>query len=358
VPPWTSRWATARTGNQRPTDPQRGTTVHCPPRRGPTGHRAPPEGRLLLPVPLFPCDAAPPFRRTATRSPYSTARAPGVEGSLSPPPSSFRHADAVRRCRGARLADAPGRLSVPLLKGCFSLPPSSFRRDGAVRRCRGPRLVGAPHPGRCSGAPSQGPLFPAALVSPPRRRCAPMALSGGAERTGRPLCPPVLAQEPASAGPVPSPPPPQYRPAAPSTPLPGPSPSAPRPLPGVTRLDPAGGPGGEAGREDARMGIRTLRRRTATAAGRLPQALTRLSRVQSHFPWAPHRRWAHTLIPWRLTHPVPALLGHVPPYAPGAARPRIPRGAPVRRRPVLSGGPSCPPPRRLRSPQRKPGARS
>ncbi|GAB2955879.1 hypothetical protein GCM10027075_64530 [Streptomyces heilongjiangensis] len=105
------------------------------------------------------------------------------------------------------------------------------------------------------------------------------------------------------------------------------------------------------------MGIRTLRRRTATAAGRLPQALTRLSRAQPPFPWAPHRRWAHTLIPWRLTHPLPALLGHVPPYAPGAARPRVPRGAPARR-PVLSGGPSCPPPRRLRSPQREPDARS
>jgi hypothetical protein len=144
-----------------------------------------------------------------------------------------------------------------------------------------------------------------------------------------------------------------------ATALPRLAPHQPRvPLPGVTRLDLAGGPGGEAGREDARMGIRTLRRRTATAAGRLPRALTRLSKVQPHFPWAPHRRWAHTLIPWRLTHPVPALLGHVPPYAPGAARPRIPRGAPVRRRPVLSGGPSCPPPRRLRSPQRKPGARS
>ncbi|GHH85203.1 hypothetical protein GCM10017771_17210 [Streptomyces capitiformicae] len=103
------------------------------------------------------------------------------------------------------------------------------------------------------------------------------------------------------------------------------------------------------------MGIRTLHRRTATGATRFPRVRTRLPWRRT-LPWTPYLRRARTRIPWALTHPLPALLGHVPPYAPRAAKPRIPSGAPPRRR-VVSGGPSCPPPRRLRSPQRERGAR-
>ncbi|WP_234361225.1 hypothetical protein, partial [Streptomyces europaeiscabiei] len=88
------------------------------------------------------------------------------------------------------------------------------------------------------------------------------------------------------------------------------------------------------------MGIRTLRRRTATAATRLSGVRTRLTRAT----WArPRVRRPHSLYPWPLTHPLAALLGDVPPYAARAARPRFPSGAPTRR-PALSGGPSCPPP--------------
>ncbi|WP_208618535.1 hypothetical protein, partial [Streptomyces europaeiscabiei] len=76
------------------------------------------------------------------------------------------------------------------------------------------------------------------------------------------------------------------------------------------------------------MGIRTLRRRTATAATRLSGVRTRLTRAT----WArPRVRRPHSLYPWPLTHPLAALLGHVPPYAARAARPRFPSGAPTRR---------------------------
>ena len=124
----------------------------------------------------------------------------------------------------------------------------------------------------------------------------------------------------------------------------------------VTRPAPTTAPPPERSRKDARMGIRTLRRRTATAATRLSGVRTRLTRA-TRATWArPRVRRPHSLYPWPLTHPLAALLGHVPPYAPRAARPRFPSGAPTRR-PALSGGPSCPPPRRLRAPERRePGA--
>lgn len=190
-------------------------------------------------------------------------------------------------------------------------------------------------------------------VNPPRRRASGTALPGGAEPTDAPRlirCRTAWAdRRPA----VPSPRPARFGAfrclsasfgalRCPSTP--------PR---RVTRLAPTKAPRAERSRKDARMGIRTLRRRTATAATRLSGVRTRLTRAS----WAgPRVRRPHSLYPWPMTHPVAALLGHVPPYAPRAARPRIPSGPPTRR-PVLSGGPSCPPPRRLRAPERQePGA--
>lgn len=111
------------------------------------------------------------------------------------------------------------------------------------------------------------------------------------------------------------------------------------------------------------MGIRTLRRRSATAATRRPWAEVRLPWVHTRVRRAHaglrraqvHLSRARTRLPWALTHPLPALRGHVPPYAPGVATRRVPGGARLRR-PSFSGARNCPPPRR-RPWEREPGAR-